>query len=157
MTLKFTFRRNLYLEFSDDALETFKDHRQGENQSESGGILIGRIFKDSHVLIELATTPTGYDKASRYGFESSQRASQKIVNTIWHRSKGESIYLGEWHSHPELVPKPSSRDKQMIRNMFNQSKIETDFLFLVVSGINDIWVGSENGLFLKKLKKTIHK
>jgi integrative and conjugative element protein (TIGR02256 family) len=149
--LEYKFRKNSILTLSDDVLETFDEYRQNDGQLESGGILLGRIFNNLNVIIDIATIPTGYDKASRYSFESSQLASQTIVNSIWNRTDGKCIYLGEWHTHPELFPAPSSRDRAMIKNMFRQSKIQTDFLFLIIYGIEDLWVGSMDEVGLQRL------
>ncbi len=153
MKIQYNFRANLYLEISSDVVETFDNHRQNQDQPESGGILLGRIFNGSRVIIEIATTPTGHDQATRYGFVSSRIASQAVVNSIWQRTNGAGLYLGEWHTHPELMPRPSYRDRQMIRNMFNQSKIQTDFLLLIIVGIERIWVGMETGESLRELHK----
>src|SRR4051812_22094400 len=118
MTLRYRFENDKLLEFSDDALSTFNEHRQVEAQNESGGILVGRIFPDSRIRIEIATSASGCDDASRFGFKSSRVASQAVVDALWEASNATMHYLGEWHTHPKFAPTPSSRDRRMIRNMF---------------------------------------
>lgn len=143
---------HLVLEFSRAVVDTFLRYRQRQGTCESGGILLGRVFPSSHILVDAISTPNRYDKAGFYYFERSRRVAQKIIESAWERSKGEQNYLGEWHSHPVRHPSPSNRDRQMIRNMFRDTRKEIDCLFLVIVGINESWVGFENGHTLKKLK-----
>jgi integrative and conjugative element protein (TIGR02256 family) len=85
-------------------------------------------------------------------FNRSRKRAQEIVNKQWKKSSGISIYLGEWHTHPVPDPVPSSRDRQMIRNMFNQTQMEITFLFLIIIGTRSNWVGVEDGKTLRHLK-----
>lgn len=145
------FDGNMKLRFSQTAVAAFKRHQQLQGRPEAGGILLGRIYPGSKVVVELATTPNPLDRAGPAFFDRSRDAAQQIVNTTWRKSGGQCIYLGEWHTHAQNLPTPSRRDRTMIRNMFNQTQMEIDFLVLVVVGLEDIWVGKENGISLIKL------
>jgi integrative and conjugative element protein (TIGR02256 family) len=149
---KYQMGRNVILEFSRRAALTLYSHQQINDRKEAGGILIGRVWPDSRVLIEVATVPNGFDEAGRYSFNRSREAAQQIINRAWEESMGEQIYLGEWHSHPEEDPWPSSRDRQMIRTMFRETRMEIRFLILIVVGTHRNWVGLENGRALTQLK-----
>jgi integrative and conjugative element protein (TIGR02256 family) len=139
------------LEFSQEVVNTFLKFRQKPGRNEVGGILLGNIYTSGDVTINLATTPNKLDKAGPYSFDRSRSAAQEIVNRHWDESDGERNYLGEWHSHPVPHPSPSSRDRQMIRNMFRQSRLEVEFIFLVIIGRAESWIGMENGSSLKRL------
>jgi integrative and conjugative element protein (TIGR02256 family) len=152
MKTRYDMESGLYVEFSAAVVETFLTHRQERSQNEAGGILLGRVYAESHVVLEVATMPNALDYAGPYYFNRSRQAAQEVVNRVWRDSNGERNYLGEWHSHPIARPTPSSRDRQMIRNMFRQSVMSVGFLFLVVVGTKENWVGLENGSVLKKLK-----
>ncbi|MDQ3802793.1 MAG: Mov34/MPN/PAD-1 family protein [Acidobacteriota bacterium] len=140
------------LEFSREVIDNFLQFRQKPGRNEAGGILLGRVYPGGDVIIDRATTPNACDKAGPYFFDRSRAAAQNAVNRAWEESSGERNYLGEWHSHPVNHPTPSGRDRQMIRNMFRQSQLEVEFLFLVVIGGAESWVGLENGRSLKRLK-----
>ena len=140
------------LEFSREVIDTFIKFQQRLGSNEAGGILLGRVYLNGDVRIDLTTTPNSRDKAGPYFFDRSRSSAQKIVDRVWEESFGEMNYLGEWHSHPVPHPTPSSRDRQMIRNMFRQSRFEVEILFLVVVGRVENWVGREDGHSLKKLK-----
>ncbi|MGH9871343.1 MAG: Mov34/MPN/PAD-1 family protein [Pyrinomonadaceae bacterium] len=103
-------------------------------------------------MVERATRPGFLDKAGRYFFDRSRARAQRIVNWHWKKSDGFGVYLGEWHTHPVGYPVPSGRDRRMIRNMFHQTEMEIDFLLLIVVGRNSIWIGIENGVWLRQLR-----
>ena len=140
------------LEFDQQVIDTFDKYRQIPGRQESGGILLGRIF-ENRIAIETITTPDSRDEAVFSFFNRSRRKAQDIVNQTWDDSKGEQIYLGEWHTHSEACPQPSHTDKSMIRSMLRESKMEIDFLLTVIVGIDDYWVGLQKGNKLKKLER----
>lgn len=110
---------------------------------ESGGIILGKILPYKHILIEELTVPSQKDKRGFYFFERNKNSAQKIINTRWHESRGETIYLGEWHTHNEDNPKPSKRDLSMIKNQLITSKMEIDFLLLLIIGQKSNYFGIE--------------
>src|SRR5439155_19244074 len=134
-----------FLHLSEEVISIFQAHKQTGRRKEAGGILLGTVYPEQRVLIKDATVPGYLDKAGRYFFDRSRRRAQRIVNKHWKKSSGDSIYLGEWHTHPEPSPSPSCRDRQMIRNMFNQTWMEIEFLFLIIVGTDSRWVAMENG------------
>ena len=152
ITNRYALSNGEFLEFSDRAIETLLTFRQRANANEAGGILLGRVYIGSHVLIEQATTPNLHDKAGRYFFDRSRRAAQVIVNKAWRASRGEQNYLGEWHSHPISNPTPSQRDREMIRNMCRDTQHHIGFLFLVIIGTQETWIGIQDRKRLRKLK-----
>ncbi|OME64248.1 hypothetical protein BSK65_29385 [Paenibacillus odorifer] len=132
------------ISFNQDVLETFRSFRQvGTHQHEAGGILLGRIYQDGKVIVEQISTPGRYDKSGKYFFERNVKYAQQIVNKAWKDSNGEIQYLGEWHTHPEMNPTPSSVDHKLLKGMINDSKLEIDFLFLVIVGIDGFYVASQ--------------
>lgn len=150
--MKYKIDNNTVLEFDQQAISTFDKYKQVPGRQESGGILLGRRFRNK-ITIETITTPDSRDKAGFAFFNRSRSKAQDIVNKTWNESKGDKIYLGEWHTHPESCPQPSSTDKRMIRNMLRESIMEIDFLVTVIVGIDDYWVGLQKGNKLKKLDR----
>ena len=138
--------------FAPEVIQTFRDYRQSHGASEAGGILIGRVFADSRIVVEKATHPGPLDKAGPRFFHRSRESAQQHVDKAWHDSEGEQVYLGEWHTHSSLQPTPSLRDRAMIRNMFKQTRMEINFLALVVVGQDENWVGIQDGRRLHHLK-----
>lgn len=99
------------LHFSTATLETFCLHVQASDADcEAGGLLLGSVH-GAHMLIEQATFPTAWDKRFRYLFQRMPFGHEAIALSRWTASQGTIRYLGEWHTHPEDHPCPSSLDR----------------------------------------------
>ncbi len=134
-------------------IKTFKKFIIGEKKNESGGILLGNVF-NSHCYIVKVTTPNKYDSFGPNYFVRSKQGAQSYINKSWKKSNGSEIYLGEWHTHFEELPLPSNIDKEMILNSLKKTKMEIDFLFLIIIGLNNIfWIGKQTKEILIELKK----
>jgi len=156
MNLRYAINETEFLELSETATSAFEAHKQVKRRKEAGGILLGTVYPSERVLISEVTLPSRFDKAGLYFFDRSRRRAQQIVDRCWKRSSGECVYLGEWHTHPEPVPSPSGRDRMMIRNMFDQTQMEIDFLFLVVVGTESTWVGIQNQDGMRSLEPVLN-
>lgn len=141
----YQFTSGTLLEISATAITTLLRHRQYLGAYEAGGILLGYILPNDRVVIDFASEPTAVDRASAVSFERDAVAAQNLIDVMWHSSNGTCIYLGEWHSHSERLPQPSLQDRRMIRNMVRMTQMEVNFLFLVIVGLEAVWVGQEDG------------
>jgi integrative and conjugative element protein (TIGR02256 family) len=94
---------------SEEALATLAAWRQGPNQAEAGGILLG-TRRGRHFEVLAATPPFSADRRTRNSFFRSPVGHQERATQMWQLSGGTTDYLGEWHSHPESSPTPSHID-----------------------------------------------
>jgi len=141
------------LRISDEVLNIFHTSRQRSCwQSESGGILLGRVFED-FLLIDRVTTPDdARDKRGLFFFHRHKGRAQSIINEAFVESHGEQIYIGEWHTHAQKRPQPSWKDNLEIKRAFNKSQLSLDYLICIVVGnqnvVGNIWVGchDSNGM-----------
>lgn len=132
-------------------LQTLRRFEQKNDKNESGGILLGKVYQNV-ISIEKVTTPGLYDKFGRYFFIRSKKSAQKLINKSWKSSNGKTTYLGEWHTHPVINPRPSSQDRKMIDDCLKKTKMEIDFLILIIVGLSgSIWVGIQTNDRLKRL------
>ncbi|MED3554282.1 ribosomal-processing cysteine protease Prp [Cytobacillus praedii] len=123
-----------YIVFTDEVIKFFDKYKQyNDTQHESGGILLGKVYNDL-IIIDQISEPSREDKCGRFYFVRNVKRAQKIVERAWKESNGERIYLGEWHTHPEDIPTPSRDDKILLKNMLKHSRMEIDFLFMVIIG-----------------------
>ena len=118
--------------------------QKGGQKYESGGILLGQV-KDKTIYITKLSVPNHLDKAKRTYFERHKLPAQLIVNHEFYNSGGKTIYLGEWHTHPELIPSPSAVDIKMLKQQFAQNTINLDCIFLLIQGINELYLGEFDG------------
>src|SRR5690625_953068 len=105
-----TVDEKVLLHCSKSTLETFCQYIQTRDADcEAGGLLLGSVH-GAHMLIDQATVPTIWDKRFRYLFERMPFGHEIIALSRWTSSQGIIRYLGEWHTHPEDYPHPSSLD-----------------------------------------------
>ncbi|RED89167.1 Mov34/MPN/PAD-1 family protein [Cohnella phaseoli] len=116
---------------------------------ESGGILVGRILESSaDYVIDDASVPMAKDVQKRNSFVRDSEGHQEYFDQHWAHQEGRCFYLGEWHTHPEKVPKPSFIDQRGWRNLLNAKIQEQTTLFFIIVGIQRlvIWQGvNRNG------------
>lgn len=116
----------------------FQFKQVAQNISESGGLLAG-YYKGNDLHVVNFTTPQVKDKKGRFHFH---RRDLKHVNQVrqWYIQSGGSINcLGEWHTHPESYPSPSTIDtkgwKRFIKDRNGQQAV------FVIIGLRDNWAG----------------
>lgn len=129
-------------------IQSYKQTKKGDN--ESGGILLGQV-NDKVIYINKVSTPNKFDRGERYSFESNKDAAQVIIDFEFYNSDKKTIYLGEWHTHPESVPTPSSIDINMIKKQFKKNKLNEPFLILLIQGLTDLYIGYYDGNELIKI------
>ncbi len=109
---------------------------------ESGGIFLG-FRRGEHLHIVEATVPSKLDKRSRFGFYRQAASHQKIALKRWHETGETMDYMGEWHSHPEDIPRPSGTD---LRNWLEITVPRRDPMVFVIIGRRDDWIGVSRGV-----------
>lgn len=132
---------NIRVTLTYNVLQTLRRFEQRNIKNESGGILLGKVYQDI-ILMEKVTVPGLHDKFGRYFYIRSKKNAQRVINKLWKSSNGKTIYLGEWHTHPIVNPKPSLQDLKMIKECLISTKMEIDFLILIIVGLSgSLWVG----------------
>lgn len=128
-------------------LEQYTQHEW--NAKESGGIILGKIV-ENNINIERLSIPTELDKGYRTYFERHRLSAQIIIDYEHINSYGQMVYLGEWHTHPEDHPTPSSIDIKMIKQQFKHNIIHTDFLILLIKGRENLFASliNSNGIII---------
>ena len=119
---------------------------QDKGQNESGGILMGYIANDGYRMkIHSITTPSKFDKATRTSFLRDKDRAQEIADSVFEKTQGMVVYVGEWHTHPEDNPRPSGQDKKMIKEQF-QNEICAPIIILMILGLKNLYIGLYNGM-----------
>lgn len=124
-------------------LRRLEEFRQvGATTPESGGILMG-YRRGVHTHITEATFPVREDVRHRFGFVRRAEHHTQLAVQRWHETDETLDYVGEWHTHPEDSPSPSSIDLMHWRKIVRTSPRQMAFLIV---GRVSIWLGtvSEN-------------
>lgn len=130
--------------FSEDVLDLISKYKQKRKKhNESGGILLGQV-KNDKVYILKASIPNSKDKSSRVSFLRNKEYAQHIIDYEFANSQGKTIYLGEWHTHPESYPTPSVVDIKMVQDQFEQNTLNEQFLVLFIQGKIGSFIGIQD-------------
>lgn len=145
-----------YLILPVKLLETLHKYKQlNKSDTEAAGVLIG-LWRQSQdngrptgplnaELID-CSEPQPDDKRTRTGV--IRQAIHHIMKPLlaWKNTKGIQTYMGEWHTHPETIPRPSSEDfRQWSKNLRNRQCI------LIIIGQEEDWVAWWDGKSAKHL------
>lgn len=99
------------LNFASPAIAVFERHIQARDTgTEAGGLLLGTVH-GSNIAVSEATAPTRWDKRFLFLFERMPFGHASVARLRWKASGGIVRYIGEWHTHPQDYPAPSSLDR----------------------------------------------
>ena len=102
---------------------------------EARGCIARRLMVGGNrVNVDKVTVPGPRDRQTRFRFFRAQSPAQAAVIDAWQRSEGTANYLGEWHTHPQDDPTPSSQDRRDWRRLVTMQQYEQKSLFFVIVG-----------------------
>lgn len=85
--------------------------RRTSTGSEQGGLLLG-YRKQGAIELHSATFPGQWDHSSPTLFKRSARGHRVGALREWIRSKHTVDWVGEWHTHPGGIARPSYTDER---------------------------------------------
>ncbi len=146
------------LKIAADAIEILKGHAQRDQRaSEAGGVLLGRrIWLTHDSVVDSVTVPMRSDTRSRCSFGRRDAGHQAQINSVWRASSGRVGYLGEWHTHPEHYPTPSSVDLADWHRRLRVDTVDAAHVFFVILGTGGFvaWIGNRNDRIIEQMELT---
>jgi len=97
---------------------------------EAGGQLFAAL-KDERIDVLHATVPGEKAARGRYFFRPNRKEEQQEIKTAFQK---KLHFVGDWHTHPESEPSPSSADVEKASEIFKRSKHELNGLLMVIVG-----------------------
>jgi len=133
------------LVFTNSVQRLFQKYKQTDkNQAEAGGQLFAKITPKL-IIVTTATGPHPRDKKGRFHFFPGLKRLRREIHSYF--IKGLH-YVGDWHTHPQINPRPSLLDLASMRLAYATSRHELHYFVLVVVGngynAQDVWVGLVN-------------
>ena len=127
-------------------LSVFDRHRQTRfYHREAGGQLFGSVGP-RRWTVSHATGPNPEDRRFRFGFKPDRAREQAEIEDF--HSRGFD-YLGDWHTHPEDLPRPSTRDLSSIDEIVRLSRHHLPGFLLCIVGrrmsAGDLWLSFHSG------------
>lgn len=115
-----------------------KQHVKKHYPNECGGVFVGKIIVDENkAIIEKIMIPKSLRSTPVYFLRLSGFINKWLIR-IFHQSEGELLYLGEWHSHPNGEPKPSSKDFQTMKRIAENENVRIQTPLLLIVGYDQI-------------------
>ncbi len=106
-------------------------HKAG--RQEIGGILMGEYIAEGVYRIQDITV-----QRQAGTFASFMRLAKEVVIPLHHffrktlHDYRRFNYLGEWHSHPSFLPRPSMQDSETMWEMLQDAEMNANFVVLLV-------------------------
>ncbi len=100
---------------------------------ETGGIALGWYEKGCIVVAELVEVPD--TNSTTHTFQRDPVGGSQVLRDRI-RIKPDIGYVGEWHSHPALVP-PSPTDRRSIRRLARSSPMPLALVVIALGGEGD--------------------
>tara|TARA_R110002050_G_scaffold20348_1_gene57653 strand:- start:42441 stop:42914 length:474 start_codon:yes stop_codon:yes gene_type:complete len=131
---------NYEIKITEDVLVLLSKFKQiKRKQPESGGILLGQILNKT-IYVTRISFPSKKDKSSRFSFWRNKDSAQIIIDYEFLNSNQKTIYIGEWHTHPEELPNPSGTDVKMINDQYEKNKLNEPFLIQYIQGTKGFYL-----------------
>src|SRR5687768_13492126 len=119
------------LVLSGEVVRKFRRYRQKRwYQREAGGQLFARL-SPSRIVIEEATGPRRTDRRTRTSYVPDRAAEQREIDG---RHREGLHFVGDWHTHPEELPRPSGLDVASISESVRKSSHALNGFLLVIVG-----------------------
>lgn len=123
------------LEFSEDVLDHFTRFQQtGFKHREAGGQLFARI-ENGRIWVVEATGPRLTDRRGRTSYQPDRYAEQREIDD---RFPAGLHFIGDWHTHPEDRPKPSSVDLSSTADGVRRSRHGLNAFVMVIVGRGEL-------------------
>lgn len=118
---------------------------------EAGGYIVGYQYCGTkNITLERISHPYMLDERKRLYFGMRDpRHRLFLLNHKWKKS----FYMGVWHTHPQVVPEPSSIDWDDWYDTLEVDKTSCEYVFFVIAGIQEIriWVGDFESKSIKEI------
>ena len=148
--------------FSPEVVGHFVEHRQqGRIKTELGGQLFAKFVKNE-VRVIRATGPNATDKRGWAWFKPDQRKQNIEIKRLF---DDRLHFVGDWHTHPEREPSPSSWDLESMEDCFRKSRHQLKAFLMVIVGRaafpDGLWVSfhtqNQNEHLTLKLAESVRK
>lgn len=108
------------------------------------GVLTGSQIGEGCFRISKVSPPCVVNN-SRYGCERDASKANEFIKEDFEASGNTRVYIGEWHTHPELEPSPSWTDRHSIISNYSTSTLEVPLLIMVIVGTERFYYSVYNG------------
>lgn len=124
-----------YLYISNETLSKIKQELLHYYPNEFGGVFVGYKQGDL-IIIDDILIPDDFENGKTIFVRRPGTLNDRL-ELIFNETKGKITYIGEWHSHPDGPPSPSSTDIDAMREIVNTKKIGNSNPILMIAKISE--------------------
>ncbi|MGE1076177.1 Mov34/MPN/PAD-1 family protein [Pseudomonas fragariae (ex Marin et al. 2024)] len=147
--LTFTDNFGCLLVITPSVVNRLLGYRQlNASSNEAAGVLIGER-RGSHLVIHDISEPGKGDIRRRCFVDRRGPHHQVAVDDAFARSLGTLQYLGEWHTHPEDIPSPSTTDLVT----WHRNLVEKGPMALIIMGRKEVWAAKKTAQNIAQMFK----
>lgn len=118
---------------SDSTIKVMLKWCKKASRRETGGIILGRYSVDlKRAEISRVLGPASDSSSGRTWFIRGIRGLNQLLRMLWMLRK--DYYLGEWHSHPNASPIPSSIDIAQLKVIARSESYSCPEPILIIVG-----------------------
>ena len=112
--------------------------------------------KTSNITINDISLPSDNDIRTRIFCKIKDLAHKFFLQE---QKRKENYYMGNWHTHPQKSPTPSSIDIDEWKNVITKDRTGSDYAFFIIFGTEEFkaWYGNYNTKQICELKEYIVK
>lgn len=122
---------------TDDVNNSIISLTESSLNTETGGILIGFVDEHSRAIILKATGPGPSAIKSATRFSRDIQYVQKELDQATDEFGTKGMYIGEWHSHLEISPNPSSTDIESMFGIAQAPNYLTRCPVMIIAGLDN--------------------
>jgi integrative and conjugative element protein (TIGR02256 family) len=118
--------------FTAEVLKKMDSYKQIRFFSKESGGQLFASFEDDTIRVVDATGPRKFDKRSKFGFFPHRQTEQIEIHNKY--IKEHIHFVGDWHTHPEKIPTPSTCDQESVVKIMEESRHDLQGILLVIVG-----------------------
>lgn len=140
-------------EIKEEVIDALKSYAQRDGD-ELCGVLTGiKVNEKTYRICKVS--PPCVKSHSRCGCERDAEKANLFITEDYEASEQTRTYIGEWHTHPENAPIPSSVDYHSIENNFYSASHTAPFLIMIIVGLETIHYSAYNGERFWRIKPEV--
>lgn len=127
------------------------------DKNEDCGILFGSQISDERIRIN-SISDSCCDNASALKCSCHLDAAKanNLIAEEFNKSNQTRVYIGEWHTHPEDYPSPSTQDLKSLKESFNKNQLAIPhFILMAIIGRKSICFKMYDGHDFSSIKPCI--
>lgn len=132
-----------HFEIKQEVVEELKGYTQRDGD-ELCGVLMGTQVGGNRYRISKISPPC-IKRHSRCGCERDATMANHFIEEDYEQSEHTRFYIGEWHTHPENSPIPSTIDYSSIEDNYQTASLVIPFLFMIIVGMETFHISIYNG------------